>query len=281
MANPLALKEADLRLMLAAQVHVGSKNCDPNMGTYVWRRRHDGINIINLGKTWEKLMLAARIIVAIENPEDVMVVASRQFGQRAVFKYSQHTGSQYIAGRYTPGSFTNQKNREFKEPRLLVVADPHTDHQPVLEASYVNIPCIAFCDTDSPLSCVDVAIPTNNKGRNALALMFWLLAREVNRLRDQCSRVEPWDVMVDLFMHRDEEEAMEIINGANADADATDKNDEFGAVDAFGTAAPAADKVAEWGAPEAGADTQFFGGAAGSTSDNWNGNTAGTTGGAF
>lgn len=278
MANPLALKEADLRLMLAAQVHVGSKNCDPNMQTYVWRRRHDGIHIINLGKTWEKLMLAARIVVAIENPEDVMVVASRQFGQRAVFKYAQHTGSSYIAGRYTPGSFTNQKNREFKEPRLLVVADPHTDHQPVLEASYVNIPCIAFCDTDSPLAYVDVAIPTNNKGRNALALMFWMLAREVNRLRDQCSRVEPWDVMVDLFMHRDEEEAMELINSAAAAADA-EKDGEFGPVDAFGTA-PAADKVAEWGAPEAGADAQFFGGAAGNTAANWDGNTA-PTGGAF
>jgi small subunit ribosomal protein SAe len=277
MANPLALKEADLRLMLAAQVHVGSKNCDPNMQTYVWRRRHDGIHIINLGKTWEKLMLAARIVVAIENPEDVMVVASRQFGQRAVFKYAQHTGSAYIAGRYTPGSFTNQKNREFKEPRLLLVADPHTDHQPVLEASYVNIPCIAFCDTDSPLSFVDVAIPTNNKGRNALALMFWLLAREVNRLRDQCSRVEPWDVMVDLFMHRDEEEAMEIINAAAA---SDDKDGEFGAVDAFGTA-PAADKVAEWGAPETGADAQFFGGAAGNTSTNWEGQTGAPTGGAF
>jgi small subunit ribosomal protein SAe len=196
-------------MMLAADVHKGTRNLDAQMARYVWRRRQDGIFLLNLGKTWEKLTLAARIIVAIENPKDVILVSARPWGQRAVFKFAQYTGASYIGGRYTPGTFTNQYSKKFLEPRLLIVTDPRTDHQPILEASYVNIPVIAFADTDCPLIHVDVAIPCNNKGKHSVALMYWLLAREVLRMKAQIARGSPWSVMVDLFMQREEEVAKE------------------------------------------------------------------------
>lgn len=123
------------------------------------------------------------MIVAIDNPADVAVISARPYGQRAVLKFSAHTGASPIAGRFTPGNFTNYITRSFREPRLIVVTDPRTDAQAIREASYVNIPVVALCDVDSPTEYCDIVIPTNNKGRHAIGLIWWMLAREVLRLR--------------------------------------------------------------------------------------------------
>jgi small subunit ribosomal protein SAe len=236
--SALSVSDEDLKMLIAAQCHLGSKNCEKKMASYVWNRRADGIHLINIGKTWEKIILAARIIAAIENPADICIVSARLYGQRAIHKFASHTGAQAVAGRFTPGTFTNYITKAFKEPRLIIVTDPRTDQQAIQEASYVNIPVIALCDTDSPLRYIDVAIPTNNKAKHSIGLVYWLLAREVLRLRGTLPRDQPWDIMVDMFFYRDPDEV-------EKEAEAEGKA--FGA-EGTGNWDTTADQANNWGA---------------------------------
>mmetsp|Transcript_7913 Transcript_7913/g.1052 ORF Transcript_7913/g.1052 Transcript_7913/m.1052 type:complete len:99 (-) Transcript_7913:420-716(-) len=97
------------------------------MKNYVFKRRDDGVHIINLSKTWEKLMLAARALVAVDNPQDIVLVSGRPYGQRAIYKFSQYLQTDYAPGRWTPGTLTNQNTKKFMEPRIVVVTDPRID----------------------------------------------------------------------------------------------------------------------------------------------------------
>lgn len=94
--------------LLASKCHIGNKNIQFHMREYISHKTNDGIHIINLEETWQKIKLAARIIAAVENPADVYVVSARLYGQRAVVKFAQHTGAQCTSSsRYTPGTLTN------------------------------------------------------------------------------------------------------------------------------------------------------------------------------
>uniref|UniRef100_A0A7S1J8A4 Small ribosomal subunit protein uS2 n=1 Tax=Eutreptiella gymnastica TaxID=73025 RepID=A0A7S1J8A4_9EUGL len=200
--------EDDVRKLLACKVHLGTKNIVQPMERYCFARRKDGIHVFDLHMTWQKLILAARVIVAIENPADVCAVSARPYGQRAILKFAQYPGAQYVPSRFTPGTFTNQIQDSFMQPRILLITDPRTDHQAITESSYVNIPVVAFCDTDSPVNYVDLAIPCNNRGQKAIGMMYWMLTREILRMRGTIVRSVPWEIKVDLFFYRDPEDVL-------------------------------------------------------------------------
>lgn len=203
----LELKSDDARKILAAKMHLGHTNCKYQMRQYVFKRSTpSGAHIFDINKMWEKIMLTARVIAAVDNPQDVCVVSSKDLGQRAIIKFAKFIGASSNNGRFSPGTFTNHSQAGFREPRLIIVTDPIADHQAIREASYVNIPTIGLCDADTPLKYIDIVIPCNNRAAHSIGLVYWLLAREVQRLKGQLSRSEDWSVMPDLFFFRALEE---------------------------------------------------------------------------
>lgn len=221
----LELKPEDAKKILAAKAHLGFQNCQYQMSQYVFKRAPSGAHVFDLQKMWEKINLAARVIAAIDNPADVCVVSSKDIGQRAILKFAKFIRASSCASRFSPGTFTNHSQAGFREPRLIIVTDPSVDHQAVREASYVNIPVIGLCDSDSATKYIDVVIPCNNRAPHSIGLVYWFLAREVQRLRGNLSRSEEWSVMPDLFFYRNleeirkqEEEERKAEEEANAEA---------------------------------------------------------------
>ena len=224
-------REAAIKLMLAAKVHVGSSNLSFGMTNYAYSRGKANY-IINLGMTWEKIKLAARMIYAVDEPRDVIAISEKAFGQRAVHKFSQFLGALYINQRFTPGVFTNHSIAgKFVEPRLIVVCDPNSDTQAVQEAAYANIPCIALCDTDAKIEYVDCVIPCNTKNKTSIGLVMWLLTREVLRLRGELLRTQEWKVLPDLFFYRSPTDEQNIQNAIDNDGEEvpTQEGDEYAA----------------------------------------------------
>lgn len=203
----LELTSSDARKLVAAKAHLANTNCNYQMAQYVYKRdKASGAHVLDIAKQWEKIQLCARIIAAVENPQDVCVVSGKDLGQRAILKFAKFCGASSINGRFSPGTFTNHSQQGFREPRLVIVTDPTVDHQAIREASYVNIPIIALCDVDNATKYIDIAIPVNNRSPHAVGLVYWFLSREVMHLKGKLDRSEEWSVMPDLFFYRNQEE---------------------------------------------------------------------------
>ena len=138
-------------------------------------------------KIFEKLHLAARVILATEESKDIAVQSMRPESQRAIEMFAKYIGAKRLSGRAgernIPGLFTNQTQKRFEEPSLLIVTDPRTDHQLVSETRYVNIPVIGFCSTDSPLKNIDIAIPGNIEKRHSIGVLYYLLTSFVLEMK--------------------------------------------------------------------------------------------------
>jgi small subunit ribosomal protein S2 len=186
---------------LAAGVHIGTQQKTQDMRKFIYRVRQDGLYVLDVRKTDERLRVAGKFLARFD-PESILAVSVRLYGQKPVKKFGDITGARTIPGRFLPGTMTNPQVKNFIEPDVLVVTDPRADHQAMKEAVEIGIPIVALVDTENFLSYVDLAIPTNNKGRKALALIYWILAREVLYNRKEIESREDFKVPVEDFEMR-------------------------------------------------------------------------------
>ena len=182
---------------LAAGLHIGTQQKTKDMERYIYRVRADGLYVLDVRKTNDRILSAAKFLAKYD-PDDILVVSTRQYGQAPVKRFGEIIGAKTIPGRFIPGTLTNPTYNKFIEPKVLVVTDPRSDSQAIIEAKQMGLPVVALCDTENLLGNVDIVVPVNNKGRKAIALVYWLLARQILREKgtlkeDQDLDVEPTD----------------------------------------------------------------------------------------
>lgn len=165
-------------VFLEAGVHIGTKIRTSDMREFIFKRRDDGLYILDLRKSAERLVAAAKLLARYK-PEEITVVASRVYSSNPANKFAALTGVNLIKGRFVPGTMTNMTCKGFMEPKIILVCDPKGEREAVSESAKNGVPVISLCDTDNETKFIDVVVPINNKGKRSLALIFYILAREL------------------------------------------------------------------------------------------------------
>jgi small subunit ribosomal protein S2 len=194
--------------LLSAGIHIGTRMKTLDMEPFIYRVRPDGLFVLDVKKTDDRIRTIAKFLSRYE-PAKVAVAATRLYAHEPVKMFCKLTGATPIIGRFIPGQLSNPQYQNRIDPEVIVVSDPRADAQAVKEASDVGIPIVALCSTDNEFAGVDVVIPTNNKGRRALAVIFWLLTRQVLRERGELGQDKDPSVSIEEFeakVTRDEEE---------------------------------------------------------------------------
>jgi len=184
--------------LLSAGIHIGTRMKTGDMEQFIYRVRPDGLFVLDVKRTDDRIRVAAKFLARFE-PAKVAATAARLYAQEPVAKFCKVTGATPVVGRFIPGLLSNPLYPNRIEPDVLIVSDPRADSQAVKEASSVGIPVVALCSTDNEFVGVDFVIPTNNKGRRALAVIYWLLARQVLRERGELPVDKDPTVTIDDF----------------------------------------------------------------------------------
>lgn len=183
---------------LSSGVHIGTQQKSADMKQFLFKVRSDGLYMLDFKKTDERIRVAAQFLAQFE-PQDILAVSARQYGQRPVRTFAKTVGLLYFAGRFVPGTLTNPRLPDYIEPKLLLVTDPAADQQAVKEALHTNIPILGLCDANNETKNIDLIIPTNNKGRRSLATVYWLLTREYLKARGTIAGDDDFKLTVEDF----------------------------------------------------------------------------------
>jgi small subunit ribosomal protein S2 len=183
---------------LTSGVHIGTQQKSASMRRFVYKIRYDGLYVLDIKETDRRIRLAAQFLARFP-PEKILAVSQRQYGQKPVRLFAKSIGAVSFSERFVPGCLTNPALTEYLEPKVLVVTDPATDQQALSEAVSIGIPVVGICDVNNETRNVDFVIPANNKGRVALATVYWLLARETLKARGGPAAEAPFPLTIEEF----------------------------------------------------------------------------------
>jgi small subunit ribosomal protein S2 len=184
--------------LLSAGIHIGTRMKTKDMSPFIYRVRPDGLFVLDVKKTDERIRAVGKFLARFD-PSKVAVISARLYGREPVQKFCESTKAIPLIGRFIPGMLSNPLYPHRIEPSVVVVSDPKADLQAVKEAAAIGVPVVALCSTDNDFTGVDLVIPTNNKGRRALAVIFWLLARQILRERGEIAPDKDLPFSIDDF----------------------------------------------------------------------------------
>ena len=179
-------------------IHIGTQVKSKDMQEYIFKIRNDGLYILDIKKTNSKLIVAGKMLSRFK-PSEILVVAQRQYAFKPVTKFSEVVGAESIVGRFIPGTLANPQLSSYREAKVIIITDPLADTQVMKEAKRVGVPIVALCDANNKTDFVDLIIPTNNKGRRSLAVIYWLLAREILKNRGTIKDYSEFNYTIDDF----------------------------------------------------------------------------------
>ena len=210
-ADKMVVHGLSEKALLATGIRIGTPVRTKTMEKFTARPRPDGLHMIDYAKTLERIDVAGKFIAAT-GAKNTVVYTSREHGAVAVEKFCELTGALPRIGRFMPGTFTNPLYPGHLDAELVVVADPMSDQQAMVEAGKLGVPVIAVCDTDNVTDDIDLVIPGNNRGRKAIAAIFWLLARSTLTHAGLLGADQPMKYSIEDFETKiDEEQKSEML----------------------------------------------------------------------
>jgi small subunit ribosomal protein S2 len=209
-ADKLVSPNLTEKALMATGIRIGTPVRTKTMEQFTTRPRPDGLHMLDYTRILQRIETAGKFIASV-GPENTVVYTSREHGTVAVEKFCELTGAIQLVGRFMPGTFTNPLYPGHLDADLVVVADPASDGQAIVEAGKLGVPVIAVCDTDNITDDVDLVVPGNNRGRKAIAAIFWLMARFTLVNAGKLAEDEPMKYSIEDFEAKIEEEKVEAV----------------------------------------------------------------------